>query len=88
VPGLPVLSIETVGADLPAGTLRVLQLLDGDTLELLHLPAGVDPSTVAGPGDAGRTQVAVRHGAGWLLGRAHVSTEVLEALLARVTGGG
>jgi hypothetical protein len=87
VPGLPVLSVETGRADLPAGTLRVLQLLDGDTLELLHLPAGTDPSALTGPGDAGRTQVAIRYGPGWLLGRAHASTEVLEALLARVTGG-
>jgi len=87
VPGLPVVSVARGGADLPAGTLRVLQLLEGDTLELLHLPAGADPSTVTGSGDAGRNQVAVRYGAGWLLGRAHASVEVLEALLARVTGG-
>jgi hypothetical protein len=88
VPGLPVLSVEDAREDLPAGTLRVLQLLEADTLELLHLPAGVDPSAVAGPGDRTRTQVAVRYGAGWLLGRAHASAEVLETLLARVTGGG
>jgi hypothetical protein len=88
VPGLPVVSVGTGGADLPAGTLRVLQLLEGDTLELLHLPAGVDPSTVTGTGDAGRNQVAVRYGAGWLLGRGRASVEVLEALLARITGGG
>jgi hypothetical protein len=88
VPGLPVLSVEAAREDLPAGTLRVLQLLDGDTLELLHLPAGVDPSAVGGPGDPGRTQVAVRHGAGWLLGRARAAAEVLDSLLARVTGGG
>lgn len=88
VPGLPILSVETGRADLPAGTLRVLQLMEADTLELLHLPAGADPSAVSGPGDARRTEVAVRYGAGWLLGRAHASAEVIEALLARVTGGG
>ncbi len=88
VPGLPVVSVGAGGADLPAGTLRVLQLLEGDTLELLHLPAGVDPSTVTGSGDARRNQVAVRYGAGWLLGRAHASVDVLESLLARITGGG
>ncbi|MHB1194922.1 MAG: anti-sigma factor family protein [Longimicrobiales bacterium] len=88
VPGLPVVSVGEGGTDLPAGTLRVLQLLEGDTLELLHLPAGADPSTVTGSGDAGRNQVAVRYGAGWLLGRAHASVDVLESLLARITGGG
>lgn len=88
VPGLPILAVETGRGDLPAGTLRVLQLLDTDTLELLHLPAGADPSAVTGPGGAGRTEVAVRYGAGWLLGRAHRPADVIEALLARVTGGG
>ncbi len=88
VPGLPVVSVGEGGADLPAGTLRVLQLLEADTLELLHLPPGADPSTVTGSGDAGRNQVAVRYGGGWLLGRAHVSVDVLESLLAQVTGGG
>ncbi|NJD20101.1 MAG: hypothetical protein FIA95_12570 [Gemmatimonadetes bacterium] len=88
VPGLPVVFLGPGGPDLPAGTLRVIQLLDGDTLELLHLPAGADPSAITRAVDAGRTQVAVRYGAGWLVGSARVSAETREALLARVTGGG
>jgi len=86
VPGLPVLALTRGDRDLPEGALRVLQLLEGDTLELIHLPAGSDPGGVTRPDD-GRTQVAVRYGAGWLVGRARAPREAVETLLTRVTGG-
>jgi anti-sigma factor RsiW len=86
VPGLPVLALTGGDRDLPAGALRVLQLFEGDTLELIHLPAGSDPGSVPRP-DGGRTQVAVRYGAGWLVGRARAPREAVETLLARVTSG-
>lgn len=88
VPGLPVLDVRRADAPFPEGTLRVLQRLDGDTLELLHLPPGSEePSGDANRPD-GRTEAVVPLGGGWLLGRARVAPERLRALLALVPGAG
>lgn len=87
VPGLPVISTERAPLGLPAGTLRVLQLVETDTLELLLLPPGVDPSSLAPPEEDGLTQVSVPRQYVWLVGRARLSQERIRALLALVPGG-
>lgn len=89
VPGLQVLSVTGLeGAGL-MGAVRVRQLLtDGDTLELVHLPPGTDPSVIPPVPDDGRTElVQPRDGGGWLVARAHASREALLDLVRRMDGG-
>jgi hypothetical protein len=87
VPGLPVLGVFTADPRLPPGSVRVLQRLEGDTLELIQLPAGTSGvELVRGDGDE-RTEVALPRAGGWLVGRARLTREALEAVLARVVGG-
>jgi hypothetical protein len=87
VPGLTVVLVTRLEEPELAGAVRVLQLLEtGDTLELVHLPAGVDPGLLPAVGD-GRTQLLAPRDGGWLVVRARASAEVLSALLARLGGG-
>ena len=87
VPGLDVLEVVAMAwpdyAAAPAGV-RVLQRLEnGDTLELIHLPDGVDPSVVA-PLDEHLNELVVRRPAGWLVMRAPVAAASLADLLQRL----
>ncbi|MDP2956307.1 MAG: zf-HC2 domain-containing protein [Longimicrobiales bacterium] len=88
VPGFAVVSVEQGDASLPAGAVRVLQLVEGDTLELVHLPGGTTRPSLPDVGPDGKTQVVVGRGSGWLVGRARMPREALELLLGRVSGGG
>ena len=86
VPGLEVVSVSWV--DLEGQTeaaVRVLQLMEeGDTLEVLHLPPGVDPSALpARPGDDRRSLVSPGVD-GWIVLRARADRTRMEALLARL----
>ena len=90
VPGLDVLDVVAISwprdAAAPAGV-RVLQRLEnGDTLELIHLPDGVDPSVVA-PLDEHLNELVVRRPAGWLVMRAAVGAASLADLLHRLDSG-
>jgi hypothetical protein len=87
IPGLEVLDVLPVGQGTTFAGMRALQRLEtGDTLELVHLPAGIDPSFLPPlrPGDA---QLVLQRGAGWLVMRAPVSERYLEELLQRLEGG-
>lgn len=86
VPGLEVLEVSRAGAAFPEGTMRVLQRLDRDTLELLHLPEGSEAPDSAAELPDGRAQAVAPLGGGWLVGRARVTPERLRALLALVRG--
>jgi hypothetical protein len=87
VPGLSVVSVAWMEERDLVGAVRVLQLMEnGDTLELVHLPAGVAPALLPAVGD-GRTQVLSPREGGWLVVRARTSADVLSALLRRLEGG-
>jgi hypothetical protein len=82
VPGLEVISVSWLsGADLD-GAVRVLQRMErGDTLEIIHLPSGMDPAAMPPLPADGRTEVVMPRGAGWLVARARLPRQDLEAVL-------
>lgn len=84
VPGLPYLSVAWAPEGLPEGSLRVLQLVGSDTLEVLHLPADAGVSVPWPSVFSPRNQAVMRRGDVWLLGRAVLPREEIEALLARI----
>jgi hypothetical protein len=87
VPGLDVLEVAWLGGEGSVGVVRVLQVSErGDTLELLHLPPGMDPSVLEPPA-GGLSELMVPRDGGWLVVRGPVERTVLEALVARITGG-
>lgn len=87
VPGLPVVAVTWLEEPELSGSVRVLQLMEGgDTLELVHLPAGVDPALLPAVGD-GRTQVLSPREGGWLVLRARAAADELSTLLRRLEGG-
>jgi hypothetical protein len=87
VPGLEVLGVENLGEGTAfAGTRSLQRLASGDTLEVIHLPEGVDPSLLA-PLSAGRSQVVRQHVDGWLVMRAPLPLIDLEQLLERLEAG-
>jgi hypothetical protein len=87
VPGLEVLEVVSLtwrqAAAAPGGV-RVLQRLEtGDTLELTHLPDGVDPSVLP-PLDEHLSELVVPRQVGWLVMRAPVAATSLAELLQRL----
>ncbi len=89
VPGLQVLSVTGMEGEGLAGAVRVRQLLaDGDTLELVHLPSGSDPSALAPVAGDGRTEMVLPRNGGWLVVRAHASRDALLELVRGMEGGG
>jgi hypothetical protein len=84
VPGLAVVSVVWLEGPERTGVVRVLQLLEsGNTLELVHLPPGTDPSVLE-PLSGGRTELVVPRGDGWLVVRALASREILQSVLDRM----
>jgi hypothetical protein len=84
VPGLQVLAVTNVGDGIAfAGTRSLQQLENGDTLEVVHLPEGVDPSLLP-PLAPSQSQVTRQHEDGWLVMRAAVPQTFLEQLLERL----
>jgi hypothetical protein len=70
-----------------AGGVRVLQELeDGEILELLHLPEGVDPDDLDPFPEDGKAGVITPRDGGWLIMRANRTVEELQALLERLDG--
>lgn len=89
VPGLTVLSIEWLGGGTRQEGVRVLQRMeDGDTLEILHLPAEVDPGSIAQAPEDGRTRLVIPRDDGWLVVRARAERGELERLVRLMEGGG
>jgi hypothetical protein len=87
VPGLEVLDVLPVGQGTTFAGMRALQrLATGDTLELVHLPGGIDPSFLE-PLAPGQNQLVLQRGAGWLVMRARVPEPYLQELLQRLEGG-
>ncbi len=88
VPGLEVLSVAGLDAEGLPGAVRVRQrLADGDTLELVHLPAGLAPSALAPVARDGRTELVLPRDGGWLVVRAHADREALLDLVRRMDEG-
>jgi hypothetical protein len=88
VPGLPVLSMTPLDAEGLPGAVRVLQrMADGDTLELVHLPAGLSTSALT-PVEDGRTELVLPRDGGWLVARAHAERDILRELVRRMAEGG
>jgi hypothetical protein len=89
VPGLEVISVARLDEGAPAGTIRALQLLEsGDTLEILDLPAGSDPSQLAARAGDGRTELVAPRDGGWIILRARTDFDTLRGLVARMGAGG
>ena len=87
VPGLEVLDVLPVGQGTTFAGMRALQrLASGDTLELVHLPEGIDPSFLP-PLAPGHNQLVLQRGAGWLVMRAPVPEPYLQELLQRLEAG-
>lgn len=84
VPGLEVLSIvwREEGV-VPAGVRVVQRLGDDHELELIHLPAGFDPSAVD-PAERGVNELVVPRDRGWLILRAPLEESELRLLLERM----
>ena len=88
VPGLELVSVSWIESGAPRGSVRVIQLLEsGDTLELLHLPAGSNPAELAVGAADGRTELVVPRSDGWLIVRAMLEGEALRQLVARMGPG-
>jgi hypothetical protein len=84
VPGLEVLSVTSVGEGIAfAGTRSLQRLPGGDTLEVVHLPEGIDPSLLP-PLPPSQSQATRQHADGWLVMRAAVPQTFLEQLLERL----
>ena len=85
VPGFEVIGIEAIEEGPAAGGTRALQWLTPlDTLELLHLPEGVEPAELAALDEAGVAELVVLRDGLWLVMRARRSVQELEVLLERL----
>lgn len=84
VPGLEVLSIVWREEGVVPAGVRVIQRLGADQeLELIHLPAGFDPSAVD-PAEQGVNELVVPRDQGWLILRAPLEEAELRLLLERM----
>lgn len=87
VPGLEVLDVLPVGQGTAFAGIRALQRLEsGDTLELVHLPEGIDPSLLP-PLRPGNSELVRQRPEGWLVMRGPVTERYLQELLQRLEGG-
>lgn len=85
VPGLEVISVSWLTEADFAGAVRVLQRMErGDTLELIHLPPGIDPGSMPPVPADGRTELVLPRGDGWLVARARLTRQDLEGILRQL----
>jgi anti-sigma factor RsiW len=86
VPEFEVIVVEAIEQGAAAGGTRALQwLTQADTLELLHLPEGVEPSDLSPLQDEGIAELVVLRDGLWLVMRARRrSVQELEGLLERL----
>jgi len=88
VPDLTVVDVASVEDAGVAGIVRVRQIMEnGDTLEILHLPEGSDPSDLGRLPSDGRTELVAPHGDGWIVLRAHAEGDDLAEYLRALLGG-
>jgi hypothetical protein len=84
VPGVDVVSITNLGEGTSPGGVHVIQRLSGGaTLDVYHLPAGVDPAVLA-PLESDRNEVRAEREEGWVVLRAALDETSLLELLARL----
>jgi len=84
VPGLEVLDVLPVSEGTAFAGVRNLQRLEnGDTLEVIHLPEGIDPSLLP-PLTPGKSELVRPTPEGWLVMRARVTQAYLQQLLERL----
>jgi hypothetical protein len=82
VPGLEVISVSRLEGAVLEGSVRVLQRLEeGDTLELIHLPPGMNPGAIPTVETDGRTELVVPMELGWLVARARLPRGELERIV-------
>ena len=87
ISGLELIDMSWISEGVTAGGVRVLQELeDGEILELLHLPEGVDPDDLDPFPEDGKAGVITPRDGGWLIMRANRTVEELQALLERLDG--
>ena len=87
IPGLEVLDVLPVGEGTTFAGMRALQRLpSGDTLETVHLPAGVDPRSLP-PLRGGWSELVQARGSGWVVMRAPLPEASLDELLQRLESG-
>jgi len=86
VPGLPVIEVRALAeGTAPAGVRALQRLESGDTLEIVHLPEGIDPGSLPSVG-SGRNELVALRGGGTVVLRAVLSVEELQTLLRRLDG--
>jgi len=85
VPGLEVIDVRFRGGVTPEGQVVRQRLASGETLEVIHLPVDVDPSTLeeAAPQDR---ELVLETGSGWIVMRAPVDRDELMELMTRLLG--
>jgi hypothetical protein len=83
VPDMEVLDVRFRGGVRPEGQVVLQRLASGDTLEVIHLPPEIEPSTLreAGPSDR---QIVLETASGWIVMRAPVSEDQLRGLMRRL----
>jgi hypothetical protein len=88
VPGLEVLEVLRVAQEGTtfSGTRALQRLPSGDTIEVVHLPAGVDPTALP-PLRAGWNELLRSRVSGWLVMRAPLPEASLAELLRRLEAG-
>ncbi len=88
VPGLSVVDVAWVEDARVAGVVRIRQMMEnGDTLEIMHMPAGSDPSDLGRLPTDSRTELVAPLGGGWIVMRADADQDRLEEYLRRLIGG-
>jgi len=88
VPGLSVLDVRFRGSGTrPEGQVALQQLESGDTLEVIHLPADLDPTSLEERAP-GTNELVVRRSAGWIVMRASLADAQLMELMTRLLSAG
>lgn len=80
VPDLEVLDVRFRGEVRPEGQVVLQRLASGDTLQVIHLPAQIEPGSLE-PADAGHRQLVLQTASGWIVMRAPVGEDELMELM-------
>ncbi len=83
VPNLEVLEVRFRGSIRPEGQVVLQRLASGDTLKVIHLPAGIEPSSLEAADPSDR-QLVLQTTSGWIVMRAPVGEDELMELMARL----
>jgi hypothetical protein len=83
VPNLEVLEVRFRGSVRPEGQVVLQRLASGDTLEVIHLPLGIEPSSLEAADPSDR-QLVLQIKSGWIVMRAPVGEDELMELMTRL----